>query len=104
MSVFPPEEVTFLRVVEQTFLALKGSGLMLSPRDVERVLAWEGMGAPAHVVCTAIVDAFSSHQRAHGEDATPPRSLAYCAPAVDDAIAAWRKRMVGENRPEGEGA
>ena len=104
MSVFPPDEVTFLRVVEQTFLSLKGSGLMLAPRDVERVLAWETTGAPAHVVCTAVVEAFASFRRAHGEAPPPPRPLAYCAPAVDDAVAAWRKRMVGGNRPEEGGS
>ena len=95
VSVFPPDEVTFLRVVEQTFLALKGSGLMLSPGDAERVAGWERTGVPVQVVCQALVDAFASFRRAHGDDADPPRSLAYCVPAVEESVAAWRKRMVG---------
>ena len=101
VSVFPPDEVTFLRLVESTFLSLKGSGLMLSPKDLERVRAWEGTGVPAQVVCEAVARSFEAFRRAHGASAEPPRSLAYCAPAVDEAIGSWRARMVGRN-PESE--
>jgi len=102
LTVLPPDEVTFLRVVEQTFLTLKGSGLMLSPKDLERVRGWERSGVPVQVVCSALVESFQSFVRAHGPTAVPPRSLAYCAPAVEEAIAAWRSRMVGRNVPEEE--
>ena len=100
MSVFPPGEITFYRLVEQAFLLNKGSGLMLSPTDVELVRRWRAAGAPARVVVAAITDSFESFRRARGEGAAPPRSLSYCAPAVDDAIAAWRTRAVGHTRPE----
>ena len=102
MSVFPPDEVTFLRLVESTFLSLKGSGLMLSPKDVERVQEWERTGVPARVVCEAVARSFEAFRHAHGAGAAPPRSLAYCAPAVDEAVAAWRKRVVGRNPLEEE--
>lgn len=94
MSLFPPEEVGFYRLVEQTFLVLKGSGLMLSATDAERVRGWQATGVPARVVCDALQHVFEAHsQRKPG--ATPPRSLAYFERPVEEAIAAWRERGVG---------
>ena len=93
--MFPPEEVGFYRLVEQTFLVLKGSGLMLSATDSERVRGWQGTGVPARVVCDAIEESFAACARGGGGRDAAPRSLAYCAPAVDGAIAGWRERQVG---------
>ena len=102
MSLFPPEELSYLRLVEQAFVQLKGSGLMLSPLDVEIVRRWELEGAPARVVCRAIRESFEAHARTHGAGVEGPRSLRYCAPAVDDALKAWRKgRLEGGAVPDG---
>lgn len=94
MSLFPPEDVGFYRLVEQTFLVLKGSGLMLSATDSERVRTWEATGVPARVVCDALQHAFEVHGR-HKPGAPPPRSLLYFERPVQEAIAAWRERKVG---------
>ena len=94
MSLFPPEEVGFYRLVEQTFLLLKGSGLMLSATDAERVRCWQATGAPARVVCDALQEAFEFRARKDPAGA-PPRSLSYFERPVQEAIAAWRERGVG---------
>jgi hypothetical protein len=94
MSSFPAEELTFLRLVEQTFLMLKGSGHMLSPKDVELVRGWEGSGVPVSVVCGSLEASFEAFRRANGDGASSPRSLAYCAPAVEEGIRGWLARRV----------
>lgn len=96
MSLFPADEVTFFRLVEQTFLLLTGRGLMLSATDTARVRAWEATGVPARVVCEAVERAFAVHAAERGPRARPLRSLAYCAPAVAEAIDGWRERAVGD--------
>ena len=91
-----------MRVVEQLFVTLKGSALMLSSRDVALTKTWEETGVPVRVVCAAIEHAFQTHRRTHGPDAAPPRSLSYCAPTVAEAVAGWQARMVGHNPVEDE--
>jgi hypothetical protein len=94
MSLFPPEEIGFYRLVEQTFLVLKGSGLMLSATDAERVRGWEATGVPARVVCDALEHGFEAYaQRNPG--ASKPTSLAYFRKTVESAIRGWREREVG---------
>jgi len=94
MAVFPSDQVTFFRIVEQTFLALKGSALMLSSRDSELVRGWEKTGVPVRVVCEAIVGSFEAYGRTK-RGGQPLRSLSYCAPAVLEAIKTWKERQVG---------
>jgi len=87
----------FVNLVSQYFLSIKGRGLMLSPKEMALVLRWKETGVPVDVVCRAIKDSVDSFSKARGGTARAPSSLLYCAPAVDEAIAAWRHRMVGRN-------
>jgi hypothetical protein len=95
MAVIPRDELSFTRIVEQYFLALKGRGLMISAVDLARIRAWEQTGVPIRAVCEAIRSAFDRHQARHGEQARPPESLSFCSRAVNRAIKAWREANVG---------
>ncbi len=92
-----PPPADFLRAVEQAFLQAHGRGLMLSARDVDRVLRWHTAGYPLHIVVDAITTCMAE---------APPRvrGLAYAAAAVEDAVGAWRARQVGAREGGDDGA
>ena len=89
----PAPPADYLRAVQQAFLEARGRGLMLSARDTEYVLRWHAADFPLHVVIEAI-------QACLAEAPPKVRGLAYVAPAVEEAVGAWRSRRVGA----GEGA
>ncbi|MCB9522736.1 MAG: hypothetical protein H6702_05065 [Myxococcales bacterium] len=84
----PTPPADFLRAVQQAFLDARGRGLMLSARDTELALRWHAADYPLHVVIEAI-------QACLAEAPPKVRGLAYVAPAVDEAVGAWRHRRVG---------
>src|SRR5689334_3401938 len=49
-----PESASFEEMVQDCFLAHRGAGLMLSPLDVELVMAWGDDGVPFEVVARGI--------------------------------------------------
>ncbi len=61
---------------------------MLSARDVEMVSRWARANIPVEVVVAGVQRAM--HNAPHNV-----RSLAYAAPAVDEAIRLWQARQVG---------
>lgn len=75
--------------VEAAFLEGAGRGLMLSARDVALVERWARAGVPVDVVEAGV------HQAFRGQNPQRVRSLSYTAPAVEEAIRAWRARNVG---------
>lgn len=80
----------YFAAVEQAFLTALGRGVLLSARDVETVLRWEKAGHPVHIVVEAIEQALVDAPRR-------VRGLAYVTPAVEEAVATWRRRRLGEN-------
>ena len=54
MSEIPQSALSYQAIVGEVFLALRGSGLVLSPLDQEQVAAWERRGVPVAVVCRGL--------------------------------------------------
>jgi hypothetical protein len=100
MSLLPVEEITTVDCVAEFFTSLKGSGLMLSPLDVELVRGYEAQGIPAEVLCRGIERAFEARRRnarrdASGTDPRPPRSLRACRRSIDAEVRKFLKGAAG---------
>jgi hypothetical protein len=94
MSLLPPQ-ATFAEMVQETFLRLRGKGLMLGALDTELLRSWAETGVPSEVVVRGL-------ERAAVRvlwDARPgelgPRTLRACRPEVEAEISDWRARVVG---------
>lgn len=77
----------YFQAVEAVFLRLRGSPLLLSPKDWRTAQAWHRQGIPLDVVERALEEVFE-RRRERGDD-RKVSSLRYCAPAVE----AWWKRL-----------
>lgn len=99
MSDLPLESLDYQAVVSEYFLALRGSGLLLSPLDEELVLAWERRGIPVAVVCRGLRRGAETLREDGAE--RPPRSLRALRFAVDDEWRAYRSGRVGDAPPPG---
>ncbi|WNG28473.1 hypothetical protein F0U62_34085 [Cystobacter fuscus] len=90
-----PESASFEERVHDYFLALRGSGLMLSALDTELLSAWAGQAVPFEVVARGIS---RSAEKAMW-DARPGepvlRSLRACRRQVEAEIKKYRERMAG---------
>src|SRR5688500_13002929 len=100
---FLPEGASFEELVQDYFVAFRGSGLMLSPLDGELVSAWAALGVPFEVVARGI-------RRAAEEtlwDARPGepvlRSVRACRRAVEAEVKKYLDRSAGAHA-EGEAA
>jgi hypothetical protein len=94
------EEKRYLREVERHFLRRRGAPLLISPRDWALALAWYEEGIPLSVVLAAIDEVFD--RASESETSTRrPRTLAYCARAVEGI---WRERQSRTLTPEGVAA
>lgn len=94
MAVRQSQRVGYLEIVTDVFAEVRGSGVLLSPVDVEQVRAWEAAGVPVEVVCRGLVQGAEAYLEAH-PGLRPPRHLAYYAGAVADALKAAREKAVG---------
>jgi len=94
------ERAGYLAAIEERFVALRGRGFVLSPRDVMLVDGWRARGVPARVVLSALEEGLAEFVARHPPHTPLPSSLAYFAARVEDAIAARRELLVSE----GEGA
>jgi hypothetical protein len=100
MSDLPPGALGYHAVVGEFFLALRGSGLLLSPLDQELVAEWERRGVPAPVVCRGIRRGLA---QLAAEKPGPVRSLRSVRFAVEDEWRAYRSGRVGDSpAPPGE--
>lgn len=90
-----PETASFEELVQDYFLAVRGSGLMLSALDTELLTAWAEQGVPFEVVARGIS---RSAQKALW-DARPGepvlRSLRACRRQVEAEIKKYRERAAG---------
>lgn len=92
-----PRGATFAEEVTDFFLAFRGSGVALSPLDVDLVLGWQERGVPYEVVCRGIRRAAEKRARdlAPGEPAL--RSLRGCARAVDEEFKRYQGLAAGRS-------
>lgn len=90
-----PESASFEELVQDYFLAIRGSGLMLSALDVELLTSWAEQGIPFEVVARGIA---RSAEKAMW-DARPGepvlRSLRACRKQVEAEIKKHRERTAG---------
>jgi hypothetical protein len=90
-----PESASFEELVQDYFLAMRGSGLMLSALDVELLTSWAEQGVPFEVVARGIA---RSAEKALW-DARPGepvlRSLRACRKQVEAEIKKHRERTAG---------
>ncbi|WP_257458129.1 hypothetical protein [Archangium lipolyticum] len=90
-----PESASFEELVQDYFLAIRGSGLMLSALDVELLTSWAAQGVPFEVVARGIA---RSAEKALW-DARPGepvlRSLRACRKQVEAEIKKHRERAAG---------
>lgn len=97
-----PESATFEELVQDYFLAVRGSGVSLSALDVELLLEWSRQAVPFEVVARGIA---RSADKARW-DARPGepvlRSLRACKREVEAEIKRWKDRAVGAPAEAGE--
>lgn len=90
-----PESASFEELVQDYFLAMRGSGLMLSALDAELLTSWAEQGVPFEVVARGIA---RSAEKALW-DARPGepvlRSLRACRKQVEAEIKKHRERTAG---------
>jgi hypothetical protein len=100
MSDLPAGALGYQAVVGEFFLALRGSGLLLSPLDQELVAEWERRGLPVPVVCRGVRRGLA---QVAAEKAVAVRSLRQLRFAVEDEWRAYQSGRVGDApAPPGE--
>jgi hypothetical protein len=99
-----PQDASFEELVQDCFLAFRGSGLMLSPLDLQLVTEWREAGVPFEVVARGIRKAAEKAvwDARPGEPAL--RSLRACRRQVEAEIEKHKARAVGGRDGEGDGA
>lgn len=103
MSELPAGSLTYETVVTEYFLALRGTGLMLSPLDSDQICEWERRGLPIAVVCRGLRRGVEQARgRPDRPDVSIPRSLRAYRLSVEDEWRAYRSGRVGEagSRPD----
>ena len=97
-----PESASFEELVQDFFLAVRGSGLMLSALDTELLAAWAAQGVPFEVVARGIS---RSAEKALW-DARPGepvlRSLRACRRQVEAEIKRHQERSAGAGMEPGK--
>ncbi len=83
MSLLPSDEITFVDLVGEAFLAVRGSGLLLSPVDVELLRHYEAAAIPAPLLIRAVFLA-AERRRDHGKP--PHGSLSSMRRSLDAAV------------------
>jgi hypothetical protein len=86
MSARSDDSHGYFRAIEEAFIRLRGSPLLLSPEDWRQAEAWYRQGVPLELVVATLEQLFA--RRAERGAAGKIMSLRYCAPAVE---AAWQE-------------
>jgi hypothetical protein len=95
-----PREASFAEEVADFFLAFRGSGVALSPLDVDLVLDWQARGVPYPVVCRGIRKAAEKRARTLRPGEPWLRSLRSCARAIDDEFKRFSGLSTGRASPK----
>lgn len=100
----PPDEIAYFEQIETRFAQLRGTPLLLSPKDWALVAAWHGQGIPLWIVLSTLESIFDS--RKSTDDGTTARavvSLGYCRHAVEEAFSDWQESRLGAHETEAGG-
>jgi hypothetical protein len=89
-------DTDYFEQIESCFARLRGTPLLLSPKDWALVARWHKEGVPLRVVLEALESVFLTRRRSAGEG-TPRAilSLGYCRHAVQEAFDVWREARLG---------
>jgi hypothetical protein len=90
-----PAGATFEELVQDYFVAFRGSGLMLSPLDEELASQWAQAGVPFEVVARGIRRAAESALRDARPGESGLRTLRACRRAVEAEIKKFLDRSAG---------
>lgn len=90
-----PEGASFEELVQDYFVAFRGSGLMLSPLDGELASAWAQVGVPFEVVARGIRRAAEGALRDARPGEPALRTLRACRRAVEAEIKKFQDRSAG---------
>jgi hypothetical protein len=90
----------YFQAIEATFLRLRGSPLLLSPKDWRTAREWRRQGIPLELVERTLEEVFE-RRRERGED-RKISSLRYCARAVEAAWKRLRELTAPGERAEGD--
>jgi len=77
----------YFRAIEEQFVRLRGSPLLLSPEDWRIASRWRRSGIPLELVQRSLEEVFA--RRRERDPEARVQSLKYCAPAVESA---WRRQ------------
>jgi hypothetical protein len=91
------DDHAYFQAIEEIFVALRGSPLLLSPADWQVSRRWHRDGIPLDLIRGALQEVFERRKERGAKGKIS--SLRYCAPAVE---AAWEERR--ELTTPGEGA
>lgn len=94
MTLRREDKLGYADIICDFFCELKGSGLILSPGDLDIVSDWEKKKIPVEVVCRGLVLGRESHEK-NRPNVPPPHNLSYYRQAVMKAWKAHRERVVG---------
>ncbi len=107
MSLIPAGSLSYTALISEFFLQLRGTGLLLSPLDLELVAEWERRGLPTAVVCRGLRRGFDDLARDRAPGAAAPRSLRALRGFVEEEWRAYREGRVGDGgspAPEADAA
>lgn len=89
-------DTDYFEQVESCFARLRGTPLLLSPKDWALLASWRAEGIPLRVVLEALESVFLARRRSAAEGTPRPiLSLSYCRHAVEEAFDAWREARLG---------
>jgi hypothetical protein len=101
VSLIPSGELSYTALVAEFFLQLRGTGLLLSPLDLELVAEWERRGVPASVACRGMRRGWDDLALGRSPGAAPPRSLRALRGFVEEEWRAYRDGRVGDGGAPG---
>ena len=90
--------VDYVRAVEQCFLEIRGRGVLWSPLDASRALAWHGLGLTAGMTVRVLHARVTAWRFRHGAGARLPMHLGWYEPAVLEQTKHLR-RTVADDGP-----
>jgi hypothetical protein len=94
----PLDEAAYATLVEEAFIAERGTPFLLSAKDWQLVRGWRESGVPVDTVIRAVHETFEK-RRARGA-AGKISSISYCAGAVEERWEMERRGLVGQERGE----
>ncbi|HXO19274.1 MAG TPA: hypothetical protein VOA87_05030, partial [Thermoanaerobaculia bacterium] len=92
------DDHAYFRAIEEVFVRLRGSPLLLSPADWQVARRWHREGVPLDLVGNALEEVFARRRERGAKGKIS--SLRYCAPAVEAAWSHLRELTAPGERAE----